>query len=199
MPVNEQYHQQLARLISRLRQDDFVEQLITTLKCLVPIDDATVVVYPETDLPVIEYYEVPDSTGSSTLDVFVAGAFVLDPFYLAASRDRRFGVFRLRDLAPTGFRDSEYYKTWYRNCGYQDECGFLLPNGKQGFINIALGRTHSGTNFSRAQVNALAAVRPVIEVLCQQHWQARPPLPSRARSTCALSCIPPCTSSAAAC
>jgi DNA-binding CsgD family transcriptional regulator len=175
MPVNVQYHQQLARLISRLRQDDFAGQLITTLKSLVPIDDATVVVYPDTDLPVVEYFEVPDSTGSSTLDVFVAGAFVLDPFYLAASRDRRFGVFRLRDLAPTGFRDSEYYKTWYRNCGYQDECGFLLPNGKQGFINIALGRTQPGANFTRAQVAALTAVRPVIEVLCQQHWQARHP------------------------
>lgn len=175
MPVNIQYHQQLARLISRLRQDDFADQLITTLKSLVPIDDATVVVYPDTDLPVIEYFEVPDNTGSSTLDVFVAGAFVLDPFYLAASRDRRFGVFRLRDLAPTGFRDSEYYKTWYRNCGYQDECGFLLPNGHQGFINIALGRTHPGAKFSRAQVAALAAVQPVIELLCQQHWQARHP------------------------
>jgi DNA-binding CsgD family transcriptional regulator len=173
MPIPD-YNEQLARLINRVGQADFARQLVATLKSLVPIDDATVLVYPDTDLPVVEYFEVPAGLDRSTLDVFVAGAFVLDPYYQAASRDRRFGVFQLRDLAPTGFRDSEYYKAWYRNCGYQDECGFLLPNGATGFINIALGRTGHKSRFTRQQVAALVAVRPVIEVLCQQHWQAWP-------------------------
>ncbi|MEQ9463908.1 MAG: LuxR C-terminal-related transcriptional regulator [Haliea sp.] len=168
------YNEQLALLITRVGQTDFASQLVTTLKSLVPIDDATVLVYPDTDLPVVEYFEVPAGLDRSTLDVFVAGAFVLDPYYQAASRDRRFGVFRLRDLAPRGFRDSEYYKAWYRNCGYQDECGYLLPNGATGFINIALGRTGDNSRFTPQQVKALATVRPVIEVLCQQHWQVRP-------------------------
>lgn len=173
MPIPD-YNEQLARLINCVGQADFARQLVATLKSLVPIDDATVLVYPDTDLPVVEYFEVPAGLDRSTLDVFVAGAFVLDPYYQAASRDRRFGVFQLRDLAPTGFRDSEYYKAWYRNCGYQDECGFLLPNGATGFINIALGRTGAKSRFTRQQVAALVAVRPVIEVLCQQHWQAWP-------------------------
>lgn len=179
MPIAD-YNEQLARLISRVGQADFAQQLVATLKSLVPIDDATVLVYPDTDLPVVEYFEVPAGLGRSTLDVFVAGAFVLDPYYQAASRDRRFGVFQLRELAPTGFRDSEYYKAWYRNCGYQDECGFLLPNGATGFINIALGRTRARSRFSRQQVAALAAIRPVIEVLCQQHWQTQPPASGQA-------------------
>jgi DNA-binding CsgD family transcriptional regulator len=179
MPIAD-YNEQLARLISRVGQADFAQQLVATLKSLVPIDDATVLVYPDTDLPVVEYFEVPAGLDRSTLDVFVAGAFVLDPYYQAASRDRRFGVFQLRELAPTGFRDSEYYKAWYRNCGYQDECGFLLPNGATGFINIALGRTRARSRFSRQQVAALTAVRPVIEVLCQQHWQTHPPTSGQA-------------------
>ncbi len=168
------YNEHLARLITCVGQPDFAQQLVATLKSLVPIDDATVLVYPDTDLPIVEYFEVPAGLDRCTLDVFVAGAFVLDPYYQAASRDRRFGVFQLRDLAPTGFRDSEYYKVWYRNCGYQDECGFLLPNGANGFINIALGRTSASSRFSRPQVASLAAVQPVIEVLCQQHWQMHP-------------------------
>ncbi len=175
MLTKSSYNEQLALLITRVGEADFARQLVTTLKSLVPIDDATVLVYPDTDLPVVEYFEVPAGLDHSTLDVFVAGAFVLDPFYQAASRDGRFGVFQLNELAPTGFRDSEYYKAWYRNCGYQDECGFLLPNANTGFINIALGRTGANSRFTRQQVKTLAAVRPVIEVLCQQHWQARPP------------------------
>ncbi|HEY7776625.1 MAG TPA: helix-turn-helix transcriptional regulator [Kineobactrum sp.] len=174
MPANSLYNKQLARLITRVQQDDFAEQLIITLKSLVPVDDATVLVYPDKALPVIEYFEVPEAMNASTLDRFIAGAFLLYPYYQAASRDRRFGVFRLRDLAPAGFKDSEYYKTWYKRCGYQDECGFLLPNGEHGFINIALGRTHARNTFSKQQVAALASVQPVIAALCQQHWQSAP-------------------------
>ncbi|PLW83680.1 helix-turn-helix transcriptional regulator [Kineobactrum sediminis] len=174
MPANSAYNQELARLFTRVGQDDFAEQLVITLKSLVPVDDATILVYPDKALPIIEYFEVPETMATSTLDMFVAGAFMLDPYYQAASRDRRFGVFRLRDLAPAGFRDSEYYKTWYKRCGYQDECGFLLPNGDQGFINIALGRTRPRNKFSPQQVAALASIQPVIAVLCQQHWQTMP-------------------------
>lgn len=172
MAEDPQYHAQLATLIDSVGERQFPEHLISTLKTLVAFDDATVLVYPDTDLPTVAYFEVPAHQQRSTLDVFVAGAFLLDPFYLAAARDRRFGVFRLRDLAPRGFRDSEYYRAWYRNCGYQDECGFLLPNGDNGFINIALGRTAEGSRFSRAQLRRLEAVYPVVASLCQKHWQA---------------------------
>lgn len=171
MAEDPRFHTRLAALIDSVGQVTFPGRLVNTLKALVPFDDATVLVYPDTDLPEVAYFEVPAHQQRSTLDIFVAGAFLLDPFYLAAARDRRFGVFRLRDLAPKGFHDSEYYRTWYRNCGYQDECGFLLPNGDNGFINIALGRTGERNRFSRGQVARLEAVYPVIATLCQKHWQ----------------------------
>tara|TARA_R110002110_G_scaffold205066_4_gene416821 strand:+ start:15642 stop:16493 length:852 start_codon:yes stop_codon:yes gene_type:complete len=171
MPTLAQYSRHLARLIPTVGSREFPEQLIQLLRALVPFDDATIVLYPGTELPVIEYFEVPASTGSSSLDRFVKGAFLLDPYYLAATRDKKFGVFRLRDLAPSGFRESEYYRSWYRNCGYQDECGYLLAIGKHGFVNIALGKTRARTRFSQQQLGRLAAVLPTIEVLCHQQWQ----------------------------
>lgn len=171
MAEDPKFHSQLAALIDSVGETGFSECLIGTLKLLVPFDDATVLVYPDTDLPQVAYFQVPAHQQHSTLDVFVAGAFLLDPFYLAAARDRRFGVFRLRDLAPEGFHDSEYYRSWYRNCGYQDECGFLLANGDNGFINIALGRTGARSRFNSSHVARLDAVYPVIATLCQKHWQ----------------------------
>ena len=56
---------------------------------------------------------------------YLTGPFLLDPFYRAAAYDEHFGVFRLADLAPASFRMSEYYKNWYRTCGYEDECGLF--------------------------------------------------------------------------
>jgi DNA-binding CsgD family transcriptional regulator len=164
-----QFSRHLAGLIPAAGTARFPDMLVAMLRDLVPVDDATVVLYPGTDLPVIEYFEVPEDGGSSTLDVFVKGAFLLDPYYLAA-RDRRFGVFRLRDLSPRGFRESEYYKTWYRNCGYQDECGYLLPIEEEGFVNIALGKTSPRASFTKRERAVLEAIYPTIETLCRQHW-----------------------------
>lgn len=163
------YSQHLARLIQTAGDDHFPEQLIATLRSLVDIGDATIVLYPERNFPLIEYFEVPDGSNSSTLDRFVLGAFLLDPFYIAGT-EHRFGLFRLRDLSPTGFKDSEYYKNWYRNCGYQDECGYVIQLSDHAFVNIALGKTAPRSSFGRREVETLRGVLPVIATLCQQHW-----------------------------
>ena len=170
MPALAQFSRQLAELIPAIGSSDFPQLLIDMFKELVPIDDATVIVYPGTDLPVVEYFEIPEPSDVSTLDKFLKGAFLLDPYYLAATRDKNFGVFRLRELTPSGFKDSEYYKTWYKNCGYKDECGYVIPLSGSGFINIALGRTGSRSPFTKRQLGIFEAVHPTIQALCQEHW-----------------------------
>ncbi|MBE9537618.1 MAG: helix-turn-helix transcriptional regulator [Proteobacteria bacterium] len=170
MPVLEQFSTQLAELIPAIGHSEFPEKLIGMFKQLVPIDDATILVYPGTDLPIVEYFEIPEPSEISTLDIFLKGPFLLDPYYLAVTKDKKFGVFRMREIAPTGFKDSEYYKTWYKNCGYQDECGYLISISKSGFINIALGRTETRTPFTKKQLNVLQAICPTVEALCRQHW-----------------------------
>lgn len=170
MPIIAQYSQHLATLIPAVGREDFPEKLAHMLEELVPCQDATILLYPETDLPVIEYFQVPEESGPSTLDIFVKGAFLLDPYYLAATRGRQFGVFRLRDLSPSGFRDGEYYKSWYRNCGYQDECGYLIPIGAEGFVNIALGKTAPRARFTKRELSIFEDILPTVQTLCQQHW-----------------------------
>ena len=170
MPTMKLFSEQLASLIPTVSSNEFPGALAEFLGQLVHFDDVTILLYPGTDLPVIEYFMVSEATGTSTLDLFAKGAFLLDPYYLAATRDRKFGVFCLRDLSPTGFRDSEYYKLWYRNCGYQDECGFLIPLGGNGFANIALGKTTKRARFVKREVAILESVFPTVAALCQLHW-----------------------------
>ncbi len=170
MPALETFSRHVARLIAGTGKEGFAESLVGMLRDLVPVDDASIIFYSETQLPLVEYFEEKEEVGGSTLDVFVKGAFVLDPYYLAATRDRQFGVFRLRDLSPSGFKDSEYYKTWYRNCGYQDECGFIIPTSGESFVNIALGKTAARATFSKRERQVLENIYPTVEALCQQHW-----------------------------
>lgn len=164
------FSKQLAQLIPSVGTPQFPAELIKTLGLLVPVEDATILVYPRGDLPVLEYFRVNKETGRTTLDRYLQGAFLLDPFYLAAHQDKRFGVFRLRDLSPTGFRDSEYYRNWYRNCGYQDECGYLFPLKGGGFVNVALGRTRPRASFTKTHFSLLEDIAPTIETLCRAQW-----------------------------
>ena len=173
MPSLDTFSRHLAGLIPATGSAAFPQMLVAMLRDLVPVDDASVILYPERELPVVEYFEVDEELGKSTLDVFVKGPFLLDPYYLAATAEERFGVFRLRDLSPTGFKDSEYYKTWYRNCGYQDECGFVIPTSGDGFVNIALGKTASRATFTKRELQILADIYPAVETLCRQHWSER--------------------------
>jgi DNA-binding CsgD family transcriptional regulator len=159
----------LAQVIPSLHGPDFPVLLVSMLKQLVPADDATILVYPGTDLPRLEYFEEPTGTGVSTLNTFLRSAFLLDPYYLAA-QDGKFGVFLLRELSPEGFRQGEYYRSWYRNCGYLDEVGYLVPIGGGGFVNIALGKTARGARFVEHEVRTLKDILLTIELLCRQHW-----------------------------
>lgn len=163
------YNSVLATIMSRVGSEAFPAELIGLLRTLLPIEDASIILYPAGGMPLVEYCEVPEETGASTLDRFVQGMFLLDPYY-AAGRSGREGLFRLGELTPGGFRDSEYYRNWYRNCGYHDECGYIIPLADAGFLNIALGRVQPRQRFSRRQVDLLRAVTPVVAKLCQQHW-----------------------------
>jgi DNA-binding CsgD family transcriptional regulator len=159
----------LADTLPAVGESRFSTALVALLRRLVPIDDATVVLYPARGLPLIEYSEVPETTGASTLDRFVQGMFLLDPYY-TAGHGGRFGLFRLSELAPTGFRESEYYRSWYRYCGYRDECGYLVALADGGFVNIALGRTGARGRFSKAHRDRLAAVYGTVAALARSHW-----------------------------
>lgn len=152
-----------------LGSDAFAAALVRGLRGLVPIDDATLLFYARGDLPVVVYRENPEARGEESMERFVAGAFLLDPFYQAAAEHRRFGLFRLRDLAPERFVESEYYRSWFRNCGFSDECGFVVEVGSDAFVNVALGRL-GRARFTDAQARTLRSVRPTVDALCRQHF-----------------------------
>jgi DNA-binding CsgD family transcriptional regulator len=161
--------QLVAASVPALGSDTFAGELIGGLRRLVPIDDATVLHYARGDLPEVVYRENPEARGAESMERFVAGAFLLDPFYRAAKEQQRFGLFRLRDLAPARFHESEYYRSWFRNCGFTDECGYVVEVGRDAFVNVALGRLGRG-RFSDAQERTLRTVRPAVDALCRQHW-----------------------------
>ncbi|EED36852.1 transcriptional regulator, LuxR family [Luminiphilus syltensis NOR5-1B] len=174
------FAEQIAQVVPTLGHEPFSAALVGMLKQLSGADDGSLLFYREGQLPIVEFAQPVEALGKTTLDTYIRGPFLLDPFYRVTAIEGHFGVFRLGELAPRGFKDSEYYKTWYRNCGYQDECGLNVPLLGSGFVSIALGMTSKARRFRKRDADLLTAIYPAVTALCQQHW-ATDSGPGRAR------------------
>jgi len=161
-----------AELLPIAGSDHFLPALVKMFKQLIPIDNITVISYPRKRLPRIEYNDRPRRR-ESKVDQYINGAFLLDPYYLAASKQKKYGFFHLSELSPQGFEESEYNRIYFNNCGLVDECGYLFPLDidKKSFINISLGRKNDSVKFSNEQRQCLSEITPLIESLIKSHWQ----------------------------
>ena len=168
-----QFASAIAPLIEAVDSETFPRQLVDALKPMIEADDGSVLLYDQGRLPQIVLSQPAAGSDRSTLDAYLKGPFLLDPFYREAALKHQFGAFRLTDLAPKGFKESEYYNSWYRNCGYEDECGLLIDLGKQRFLNIALGVTGEGARFSKRQSSLLSEIFPTLAALCRHYWRER--------------------------
>lgn len=171
-----QISEQTANILPMIGTPDFVSGLVEMLRCFVPIDEACMIVYPESGAPYIDHREMPFDTGG--LETYLTGPFLLDPYYVAVARESRYGFFTLKELAPRGFRSSEYYRIYYRFSGVFDECGYLVSLGSDSpgdtlpgaFINLSLARTGDSPAFERRNLNRLKELCPLVTSLVQQHF-----------------------------
>ena len=171
MPTIAEFSRLLSQLVPALGSANYCRLLVDTIRSLVPVDEASIIVYESANLPVFDFAD-PEPSAQPNLEIFLKGAFLLDPFYVAATKKNRSGFFRLSDLAPVGFHRSEYYRIYYGRSGLHDECGYLIPTRGKGFINIALGRISAGA-FSKTELLLLEDISSLIAVLCRMHWQAK--------------------------
>jgi len=163
------FAQQLARTLKSLGTPGFPAAICGAVGELAAAQDISLLLFREGQLPTVEFNTPKASGDTSSLDRYVRRAFLLDPYYRAAKVDGQHGVFRLKALAPHGFKNSEYYRTWYRNNGLSDECGLLIPIEK-GFVNLSLGLVSRGRSFSERSLIKLRELYPVIEAAIQRHW-----------------------------
>jgi len=172
MTTLSQLSNKTANLLPLIGTEYFIPQLVDLFKVLVPANNILIASYPLKNLPKLEYNDRPTHR-DSTVDQYTKGAFLLDPYYLAATKYSKYGFFHLNELAPEGFKESEYNRIYYHYCGVVDECGYLLPTGEDGkaFINISLGQTKSVQPFSKLELKLLSEITPLIGALIKSHWK----------------------------
>lgn len=159
-----------ADLTEALESDGFVPTFLRAVQRLVHADFVMVFGYQGPDQPQMLGDTLDRERHGVIAEDYINGPYLLDPFYQLVEDGRREGCFRLHDIAPDRFRQSEYYRTHYKRTGIGEEIGFVFDAGR-GITGVAsVARWTSSPSLSRDELDLLQAIEPAICAFCARHW-----------------------------
>ena len=123
------FSDKLAAIMPEIGSDRLPSLLLSMLKGMVPFDNALIIHYYRSEIPQVHYNDIPPLERESQIDLFINGAYLLDPFYRAAVDAKQSGLHRLSDLAPEGFEKTEYYRSYFKHTEIRMKLAilFILP------------------------------------------------------------------------
>ncbi|AZC24629.1 helix-turn-helix transcriptional regulator [Pseudomonas sessilinigenes] len=172
-------HSSLGRALTLIGQPRFWKQLVLLLHQATPFDNALVMLYPHEGLPqVLEEYDAQPNSKPAPMVTYLSGMYLLDPFFQACREGYPSGLYRLEEVTPDHFRQSEYFLSYFHDNVLEDEVQFILQLPETGTLSLSLG---SQRLFGNDEVGLLTTFAAWVLPLMQQHWQhtqAKPQVPA---------------------
>ena len=161
----------LSRCIDSIGAADFPQRLIDALKSITDFDYSVIFAYYQGNTPLCLFHTFSPEKRVVFVDDYLKGPYLLDPFFKACGRQVDNGLYRLRDVAPDRFYQSEYYRSYYVQTGLSEEIcyTFCLRNGVA--VVISLMRSGERSRFSAREFRLLGSVASIVVSLAQRHWQ----------------------------
>jgi len=165
------WHERLADLVNASGKKHVPELLIAAVRELLDFDSGMLCVMGESIRPIDIFNDVPAKIREANIDTYYAGAYLLDPYYQAGVAGIEPGLYRLRDIAPPGFRQSEYFRLYFRESGMADEVVSLtyLPDGQ--FMHTSYAIFHGSTPLRQSQIQWVRLAQPLIDRILVDYWR----------------------------
>ncbi len=187
----------LAQMLSVDAEQDaaFGRSLVQFLRTLARFDNCVVFAYRGAANPLDLFHTFTPPQRHLHVTLYQPGPYLLDPFFQAA-RERRLGFWRMRELAPDRFTQSDYFRSYYRETGLAEEVGFFVATDPGTVVVLSLMRLKTSGPFSKAEVETLRSCEPTVRAVLARHWSrvgnrfavgaalaslSRPPRPARLR------------------
>jgi DNA-binding CsgD family transcriptional regulator len=168
----------VSRLIAEIDSPQLLRTLIDELAAAVAFDTWFMAVF-HTDGPpfILDYLGMENRQ-----ETYADGPYLLDPYYNTFLAGAGRGCFSLRQLAPDDFASTEYYRTYYRHIGVNDEVGYILPFDQRSAGHVSLCRYATLPRFSARDLRWFQAVEPVVNAVmlraCRDLRKRAPASPS---------------------
>jgi DNA-binding CsgD family transcriptional regulator len=167
----------IASVVGHIGRPTLPETLDKALAEIVPFDLSAIFGFPFDSRPLLLHNGYQQHATLSALEAYLNGAYLFDPFYTACIRNFSSGVWRMRDLAPDEFFDSEFYSSReVHPCismqagSLVEEIGFLIP--MEGGFNAVYSLMRSrGAQFSDKEMGKLQHAEPFVREIVRTHWR----------------------------
>ena len=162
----------LATALRNLAQPGFEAALWHLFRRLAAPDNLVVLAYRATGMPQVLYLQSDHPQVFAHMDAtYLAGAYLLDPFYDMHLNKVAAGAYRMRDIAPDAFARSRYFIEYYEQTTLVDEITFVAYPAAGVSLNLCIGRDATSAQvFTPREVEACHRIAPVICALAEAHW-----------------------------
>jgi len=162
------FHQRLGRLIDKLGDSALWPALARLLAEVAHFDTWVVMLFRADLPPLMLASHHASSVEALLLADYRCQLYRIDPFYRFSQSEPGAGVYRLDEVAPDSFRDTEYFRRYFIHNVVEDEVQFLQPIKGQGVLSLALG---SRRRFQAQEIGALQLFAPWLLPLMQKALQ----------------------------
>lgn len=162
----------LADVIRRIGTAGFESALAEFFCRAIGSDSTLILAFRDAEAPQMLFRQSARAAVFAELEaVYLAGAYLLDPFHALHLARAPSGLYRLADVAPDAFQRSRYVQEYYRQTTLLDELTFVAYPRSGVSININLGRdVVTALGFSAREVEFCQRMAPILTALVEVHW-----------------------------
>lgn len=151
------FHQQLGRLLEKQSDERFWPALADFLSTAAQFDTWVAMLFRPNQEPLVLADKAANYAGGNLFADYQRGLYLLDPFYTFSLGPIGEGLYRLDEVAPEHFRETEYFKRYFSLNVVEDEVQLLLPQPDVGVLSLSLG---SRRRFNAEEIGTLCLYMP---------------------------------------
>ena len=169
--VEQAWHAHIADAIENLSREEFYDSFANCCQYLSGYDSTLVVWLSREHKPLHLFDNIPDLYLNQTQPPWINGPYLLDPYYQLFLSNAPSAVYRLEDVMPDNFFETDYAKNYYHDTGLIDECGLLINLDNDHAILVSLG-LRSPEKLRGICTADMTAALPTLAALCRKQQSA---------------------------
>jgi DNA-binding CsgD family transcriptional regulator len=168
----------VAAVISASGHDSFGKQLDALIADIAAFDMSCIFAFRFNGEPHLIHDGYSATVSRKALSSYMRGGYLLDPFYVACISGHTAGLWRMDELAPDSFFNSDFvishdiHPCVSSEAGVLiEEIGFVVPLGEDVSATYSLMRNQGKLPFNATDISKLKAAEPFIGAALQAHWK----------------------------
>ncbi|VXD02499.1 Helix-turn-helix transcriptional regulator [Enterobacterales bacterium 8AC] len=165
--------ERLSAVIDAVATRQFYSNLLAYLEGFFAFDNAIVYAFEHGQAPRC-LMKAEKENSDAVNQIYQQGAYLDDPFYQALNGGGQGEVFTLRQLAPCGFYQTDYYRNFYRKTGWHDEAGVLLQLTPEQGLGVFFGSARQTVGVRYPHLADLRGALTLVKSVARLHSEVVP-------------------------